>query len=383
MSEEFKRKLDKYEKGELIGQELEVFERELEKLEEYQSILEDRPVKPTKTSKELSISNRKQHRIVRKGKWRARFQTALTALGIFVLFTILSSILTSVYYSWGQPDRSDEFREMIDHTLTITNPYGSHGGTSTGTKPYFGLEAVRDMNKEIGNESIKVGEVKVNFLFSFMSYPERTYIGKESQSQPLFIHPESTGSVESDWNKLEKLPEGTVASAYVSFTELMESKEVEQLFTGEEMHLIWMAVDTGMDLEEEIDLVLDPIGFPGYPIWHEDDMIKQSHEVEEGPFGSKVVSESFSSLPYNEGDQEMLHNQFMKTLNFLKEHENKADKLYDGNLKLEERIAYLENNGIFHYGAVITGPTKAILKLQNEPMVAELLVDEVEFWNWD
>ena len=43
----------------------------------------------------------------------------------------------------------------------------------------------------------------------------------------------------------------------------------------------------------------------------------------------------------------------------------------------------LENNGFVHYGAVITGPTKEVLNLQEEAWVAALQVDEVRLWNWN
>lgn len=47
--------------------------------------------------------------------------------------------------------------------------------------------------------------------------------------------------------------------------------------------------------------------------------------------------------------------QFLKTLEFLKQHERKANKLYNGDLNLENRIDYLTENGFYHYGIVITG----------------------------
>jgi hypothetical protein len=378
MSDAFRKKLEAYEKGELTGQELKEFEKELDKLESYQNFLEDEPSEfATSTT-----SSKKQRKMIRNGKWKARLQTALIALGLFIVFTILSTVLTAVYYSWGNPDRMDEFRNVIDHTLTVTNPYGYLGGTSTSTKPYFGLEATRDMNKQIGNETVRVGEIEVNFLFSSMSIPERSRIGKESQSEPTFSHPLASEYVQSDWDQLDMLPEGTVVSAYVSFNELMESKEVEQLFSDKQMRLLWLAVDTGFEADQSPITRFDSIGFPSHPIWHDDDMIRQSHEEESGLFGGST-SEGFSSPAYHEGDQEMLHDQFMKTLAFLKEHENKANRVTVGELHLEERIDYLETNGIFHYGAVITGPTKEVLELQEEASVERVKVDEVEFWNWD
>ena len=108
---------------------------------------------------------------------------------MLLLLTIVSSILTSVYYSWGKPDRVDVLRNVIDHTLTVTDPYGYTGGTSTNAKPFFGLEASRDLNKRVGTDMVKVGEMDVNFLFSMMAYPERKYFGNVSQNKPAFSYP--------------------------------------------------------------------------------------------------------------------------------------------------------------------------------------------------
>ncbi|MCM3766406.1 anti-sigma factor [Neobacillus niacini] len=380
MSNEFKRKLEAYEKGELSDSELEDFEKELEKLEKYQEFLEENN---TEQMKDFNINEKRQQKILKRSKWKARMQTAFFALGVVLVFTFVSSILTAVYYSWGKPDRVDVFRNIIDYTLTVTDPYGYLGRTSTNSSPYFSLNARRDLFKKVGDETIKVGELKNKFIFSMMSYPESIYFGKSSEAQPTFSYPKvGEHHMMSDWNRLEKLSEGTVVSAFVSFADLIETKKVFQLFEGKEMDVIWFAVDTGFEGKHE-GVIDEPIGFPSFPIWHDDDMILDSREVKKGLFGSRIISEGHSSPEYNVGDQKVLHKQFLKTLSFLKDHERKANNLYFGKLDLSERIDFLERNGIKHYGVVITGPTKEILKLREEPWVGELKVDEVSFWNWD
>lgn len=381
MSEDFKRKLEAYEKDELNKEELAAFEKELEKLESYQEIMEKEmgdPAQPT-------VNDKKQKRILKKGKWKARLQTAFTVLGLFIMFTIISSILTAVYYSWGNPDRVDVFRNVIDYTLTVTDPYGYLGATSTNSTTYFGLEATRDIRKSVGNETIKIGDLEVNFLFSLMTVPEKTSMGAETQSSPVFVYPGNEAENTSEWEKLENYPEGTVVSAYISFDELLETKEVEQLFSDKDMNLLWLAVDTGVEATDDRyhGIIIDPVGFPSHPIWHDDDMILQSREEETGLFGSGTTSESYQSPAYSEGDQEILHEQFMKTLYFLSDHERKVNQLVFSGFEFQERINYLENNGIYHYGAVITGPTKEILDLQEESWARGIAVDEVAFWNWD
>ena len=378
MDNEFKRKLEAYENGELSDSELEDFEKELEKLESYQEFLEENS---TQGMKDSIVNETKQQKILRRSKWKARLQTAFSALGIILIFTIISSFLTAGYYSWGTPSRADVLRNVIDQTLTVTNPYGYLGGTSTNANPFFGLEAVRDLNKTVGNETVKVGELKAKFLFSMMSFPEQEYFGNVQGNTPTFSYPGVGDRNVSDWKRLEQLPEGTVVSAYLSFDELIDTEKVFQLFEGRDMDLIWLAVDTGLKEKDE-GVILDPIGFPSSPIWHDDDMILDSREEEKGLFGSKIISEGHSSPEYTVGDQDVLHEQFLKTLTFLKDHERKANKLYFGKLDISKRIKYLESHGFQHYGVVLTGPTKEVLKLQEETWVSELVVDEVSFWNW-
>ncbi|WP_052345874.1 anti sigma factor C-terminal domain-containing protein [Paucisalibacillus sp. EB02] len=76
----------------------------------------------------------------------------------------------------------------------------------------------------------------------------------------------------------------------------------------------------------------------------------------------KLYQKGNSSSPYEEGDFELLHTQFIKTLLFLNEREAKANNLFFGDIRLKERSEHLKDNGIKHYGVVITGPTKEILQ---------------------
>ncbi|WP_339215759.1 anti-sigma factor [Ornithinibacillus sp. FSL M8-0202] len=380
MKDDFKKKLDAYEKGELSEAEKEKVEQELEKLEKYYEFIDEKEDKDRKVN---PMNDEKQIKILRRSKWKARFQTAIMVISILFFVTILSTILTAVYYSWGKPDRVDTFRNIIDYTLTVTNPYGYYGGTSTNTKPFFSMEASRELNKRVGDETLVVGEMKVNFLFSMMGFPMEDYYGRMKKEQPGFILPGFESEM-ADWNQLEQLPEGTVVSAYVSFSELLTTNDVFQLFNGRNLDIIWFAVYTGQEGESRYaGNIFEPIGFPDFPIWHDNDMILDSREEEKGLFGSKVISESYYSPEYESGDYEQLHTQFMKTLAFLSKYESKANKLTFEPLNLDDRIQYLKEHGIEHYGAVITGPTKEILKLQEEPMISDLAVDEVSFWNWE
>lgn len=379
MSEEYKKKLEAFKRGELSEVEAEEMERDLEKVEQYLQVFEEAEMGNQEQAVTPMMDQKKQKKILRKGKWKARFQTAFTALGLIITFTIISSILTAVYYSWGTPDRTDVYRNIIDLTLTVTDPYGQFSGTSTNTKPYFGLEATTDIEKRVGDEIFKVGEYKTNFLFSMMSFPEKETEGIIPQQQPSFTFLSKETSP-SEWNRLEKVKSGTVSSVYLSFSELLSTNEVFDHFKDRNLDIIWFAVDTGVEAKEEYGF--EAIGFPSTPIWHDDDMITDSVE-EEGNFWFSVESSSASSPEYTEGDSKILHQQFLKTLKFLEPYEKKAEKFHFGHLDLDKRLEYLEKHGVYHYGIVITGPTEEILKLKKESWINDIRIDEISFWNWN
>ena len=52
-------------------------------------------------------------------------------------------------------------------------------------------------------------------------------------------------------------------------------------------------------------------------------------------------------------------------------------------MRLQPRIDYVKEHGVNIYGAVVTGPSKEILKLREEPWVSAVYVGEVKLWNWD
>ena len=51
-------------------------------------------------------------------------------------------------------------------------------------------------------------------------------------------------------------------------------------------------------------------------------------------------------------------------------------------IDVDASLAYVEQNGVRLYGAVITGPVKELLTLREVPWVHDLRVGEVRLWNW-
>ncbi len=378
MNDDFKRKLELYDKDEMTSEEKKEFEKEMDAREEQWM--------------KSGLDKTKQRKILRASKWKARIGTALTAIPIILLIMMASSFLTNLYYygfSTGLSEnysRSQKLADVISFSQLITDPFADKYSASSEVGAFFKMGVNTEIRKQVGKEFYTVGEMDVNFFFSKMGVVERKYYGKDENLQAEFQHPslltEYNSDSASEWVRLEMLPEGTVSTAFVTFNELMSTEKVFEVFQGKNLDLIWFPVDIPNEKEDYIPI--SNIGFPNHPIFHNDDWTLTFRTEERSLFGS-TVSEGRSSPGYEEGDVEMLHKQFKKTLDFLKDYQkefNQIQVIYN-DIQLTDVISYLEKNEISHHGVVITGPTKEVLSLKEEEWVGAIQVDEVALWNWN
>lgn len=383
MNDDFKNKLKSYSEGKLPENEMKEMDKELEKLESYQEFLDEQINEDEKNINQINYKN--ESKIIRKSKWKARFHNALTVICMFFIFTIITGIITSSFYSIGEPNRSEMYRDVIESTIAITQPNVYLRSTNSDAGAYFTLDIEGELQKKVGGEYIKAGNIEKKFLLGKTGYGGIKYtLDKEYNSQ-LFIYPNISDGIiiDSDWHKLDKLPEGTVAEAYISFDKFYETDEILKKFKNKEVEVLWFAVDTGYD---DKDLgIYEPIGFPSHPIWHHDDMILESREEQKGKFLSKVVSESRSSPSIEQyGSGDVRNENFIKTLELLKEYDSIAKNVGSfWRLDIERRLEYIYNNGVKIYGMVITGPSKEILKLKEEEWIKGVKLGEVRLWNWE
>lgn len=388
LSDEFKKKLTDYAEGKLSSEEKAEIERELEKLEEYQAFLEEEledhrlPESEKSPKTTSSFIDKKGARIIKQAKWKARISNALTALGIIFAGTVLCGFLSSLYYTSGNPAKPELYRDIVRSAIAITEPNVQFRGGGTQVN-LLTMDLRGELKKKIGSEEINAGEIQMSFLFNQAGYPERKNQINAVQTWP-FRYPSARNPLNGDWEKLDKLPEGTVAEAYISFNNFYSTDQVLKKFKGKNMRPVWFVVDTGFDNVETNDRA-SFIGFPYEPLWHHDDMTVTNRKEEKWGFFGKTVSESASSPSVEDyGDAQLRNQNFLKTLELLKSYEKTANRIVPGDsLRITERIKYLKSHGVKIYGIVVTGPTKEILKLKDETWVAGLHLGEVRLWNWE
>jgi len=408
MSEDFKRKLQDYAEGKLTDEEREEVEHEMEKMEVYQAYLEEvithsdqefvREGDDAQTTRNRTPSL-KEAVIIRRGKWKARVMNVFTVLSVLLVLTVISMIITGVFYGSGTPDRMKAYRDVVESAVAVSYPNLKVNMNGTGNA-FFTMDFTGKLNKRVGDEEIAAADFSMRFLLNLASAPQITWQGNIIGGNSYFYHPnykpanqseqqeanrrEGERSDHDEWEKLEKLPEGTVAEAYLSLDRLFSTDELLKQFEHKNMEPVWFAVDTGLDPKHDDSggAITHPVGFPYLPIWQSDDLTVEFYSEEKTGWFGKMVS-SGGSYPSLEsyGDGEKRNGYFKKTLYTLQKNKSISTKVAPF-LQLDRTIDYVEKNGVRLYGAVITGPVKELLKLREEPWVRDLRVGEVQLWNW-
>ncbi|AWB44073.1 hypothetical protein DCC85_07485 [Paenibacillus sp. CAA11] len=389
MTEDFKARLKAYEKGELEQEEKLRMEAEFEKLEIYQAYLDELMGEETRVSVQYSQRHQgesgkssktaKEYRILRRGKWKMRWNTLLTMFSLFIIVWFVTYVVSVIYYSTGKPNRAELIRDVVSSAVAVTQPnrtVNMNEGSS-----WFSLQISGELSKRIGSESKITGEMTQHFLFSWARTGEDTSFEDQPQARGgLFCLPGKGPYDYSEvWSKLDKLPEGTVTEAYLSLDRYFSTDELLALFKGRDVDVVWMAARTGQEgaSAEGDSEVQQPMGFPATPIWHEDDYTIISRQVTDK--GTAVSRRSPSVDVYGSG--KIRNENFLKTLKLIGQHPSMV-RLTAPSVDFKAAANYVEKNGVQLYGVVITGPTKEILKLKQEKWISFVRLGESELWNW-
>lgn len=364
--EEWRDKLKRFEAGELSSAEAEEFEKELNKLETLQQHMDEQEPsrKNYKPTERLNL---------RKTKWKLRFEQVGTIIAAFLLITIICSVVTNIFFMTG--DRQVLYDDVVKRVYDITKPGVSLSGSGGGISPYFTKDKTYTIEKQIGSETQVIGSLSTRHFFSQLNTKDKVYDG--SGEEPQFYTLKNTVTemeLIDKWSVLEKIADVSVSNVYITFDRNYSTEEVNRLFEDYDVEILFYPVDTGIADDDE------PIGFPNDPMWLETDWTLESERKE-----GNTTSATYSAPGYDEGDTEILQEQFMKVLHFLNDY-SKQTREVNYNLRseaLSSAISYLEEHGINHYGAVITGPTTEIIKMQDQEFIYAIDLDESDLYNWN
>lgn len=158
-----------------------------------------------------------------------------------------------------------------------------------------------------------------------------------------------------------------------STTSFMESSQLIDSLKKYNIDILWMPLYTG----EFVDY--DPSGWSG-----DDNIIMVSEII--GLTGGKEHDENYyESMLINRLDEKSVIESEKLMLKNMEELLKKSESYYEQFLglgNLEQKYQYLNEEGFIVYGAVVTGPTKELLKLKDVSFIQGEQLGEVELWNW-
>jgi len=232
-------------------------------------------------------------------------------------------------------------------------------------KKIFNTSSSMKMNLTSKNSSSSSSLKSTNEFdkFSF-NLPEDPRTGKATSSQ-------INNGV---WKTVEKLPEGTVAELAFSTTTFMEPKKLTKMLEPYDVEVVWMPIYTG-----------EFKSFDPFPTG--EGSVNLTIYDSFGLSGGLKVSDDYSKIWVGQNLTNGVRDSQRVMLENMEKLLNNEKKSYIedflGLSYLQERYDYLKKNGFQAYGAVVTGPTKELLKLKNIEGVSNQKLGDVELWNWD
>lgn len=346
-------------------------------------------------SKDLELASKKQKRMLARARWKQRISTGMFWFSIFIIFTIVSSVLSGLYYGLGKESRGERIREVMTLMTEMTTPNITLGSGGSNVTPYFGMKSEYGLVKQVGRDYKEIGTLKENTRFSFVTITRHWYGGRGLDIKLSFLNPDYLSNENRDWLneswlQLEKVKESTVAEVALSLDKKYPLNEIERLFSGYDLDVVWLAVDTGKG-GGDYPYLSQFHGIWGMPQWPQSDILhgiwnkEPDYETVEkrGLFG-KIVSGGYSHVRTGPSEES-----FKQAIAFLKDNQSWAKSYPHGFWdrkfieELEHVESYVNEHGVNIFGVVVTGPSEEILKLKDHPAVTYATVGEIDWWNWN
>lgn len=342
--------------------------------------------------KMIEWSQEKEKKILQKYRFTLTFRILRILLLCAVIYG-LYILSVSIIFEKTRPDRKHIYNSLMALEWQQPNIKGQYSGSSAEITPLLTQKFSYPLVKQVGKENVMVGEVSLDKkIFNTSSSMKMNLTSKNSSSSSSlkstnefdkfsFNLPEDprTGKVTSFqinngvWKTLEKLPEGTVAELAFSTTTFMEPKKLTKMLEPYDVEVVWMPIYTGefksfdpSTGEGSVNLTIyDSFGLTGG--------LKVSDDYSKIWVGQNLTNGVRDSQRVMLENMEKLLNNEM----------NSYIEDFLGLSHLQERYDYLKKNGFQAYGAVVTGPTKELLKLKNIEGISNQKLGDVELWNWD
>lgn len=324
----------------------------------------------------------KEAKILKRSKWLLTIKIVRIIIIIAFIYWIYMLAITLISDATDTKNE-DAYYARVATSMKYPNVYADFTsilGSSiraTGTQQFS-----NPLLKVVGKEETLIGDVKVTkSLLNVFSHIQYEHPGRAVLNEFSFVLPNDANKYEDAedessqtvWQRLEKLPEGTVAEMKFTTVDYMTPEALLKKVANYDLDVLWMPLFTG----EFESFTPTSYGSSGNGNTVSDKI---------GLYGGHAHGKDFNGGSFiHTLNLEMMDESKDYYLTNLKEMLDKKESYYErflGLSYLEERYEYIQSNGFEVYGAVVTGPTKELLKLRAENGIYQFQLGDVELWNW-
>lgn len=336
----------------------------------------------------MEWNEEKAQEIIKKHKnsfsLRLTFKIIRVMVAVLILFSIYTIVLTISYDASKIGKRTEFYQKLaIDWTYPELTTNLSLSSTNEIT-PLLTQKIAFPLVRRLGSKDYIVAQLSLRKpIFTawtntaiVKNFP---YLEDQKFHFYLPIDPitgrKLIGNEQSNvWVPLEKVHEGNVADLAFSTDTYHSPREILDLLAPYDVEVRWMPLYMG----EMRQFTEGGWGGGG-------DSISLNHQF--GLSGARLMDKDFRGGSLLNGlnkdliemsQEAMLQNMQM----MLKKNKRLAENLL-GTQHLQQRYDYLKNEGFQANGAIVTGPVKELLKLQELEGIHSVSLGEITYWNWD
>lgn len=314
--------------------------------------------------------------------WRSRFalwrNMAQVLLAIWFLYMLYMLVIQIGYAKLGKEDDLVRYAATLVETHYPGLKVNKSGHTPVSLSPWLTQETTLLLYKQLGKWEEVVGTVTVKKpLWSKLTY-DIHYQQKQLDDRdgtfrfalPLSLLGKKPLEVREEqnelWEQLAHMEDGYVAEMAFSTLQPYEPLQLFKLLEKYDLSVLQMAVYGG-----ELKTFQPTHTRSGSTIRVPHLVLRPAVHYSEG---GSMSYETTMDLPES---VEEATNQLIPDLEWMQSYAPDEFDVYD-----DKRLAYLRENGIAVYGAVVTGPIRELEKLRAEPELHRFQLGRIAVWNW-
>lgn len=337
----------------------------------------------------MEWNEEKAQEIVQKHKNRFSIKLTLQIIRVFVLILlvlVVYKIVVTIIYDSSKFGKRTEFyqRLAIDWTSPeLSTDIGPNHSNEIST--FLTQKITLPLEKRVGSKDYVVSELtlKKPLINAFITTKLHKNIPYDALNSTFSFHlpsnPQTGKTLSGDeslrvWETLAMLHEGNVANLAFSTDQYYTPTELIDQLSDYDLSILWMPIYMG-ELQsfteggwgggtDTMSLSL-PWGLAG------------AREMEADFRGGWLIH-ALDEETVDDSERVMLKNMD----DMLQTNKQLAERLLHTQY-LQERLDYLRKEGFQAYGAVVTGPVKELLRLQEIESIRSVQLGEIKHWNWE